>query len=41
VVERHCAAFDTHRTGWQDLVTDHVIFDGPIPHARGKKQSSN
>jgi ketosteroid isomerase-like protein len=38
VVERYYAAFDAHRTGWQDLVTDDVAFDGPVQHARGKAQ---
>ena len=36
VVERYYAAFDAHRNDWQDLVTDDVVFDGPVQHARGK-----
>ena len=38
VVERYYAAFDEHRTGWQDLVTADVVFEGPIQRARGKSQ---
>ena len=36
VVAQYYAAFDSHRDGWQDLVTDDVLFDGPVQHARGK-----
>src|SRR5215813_217078 len=36
VVERYHAAFDGHRDDWQDLVTDDVVFEGPVQHARGK-----
>jgi ketosteroid isomerase-like protein len=36
VVERYYAAFDAHRNDWQDLVTDDVVFEGPVQHARGK-----
>ncbi len=36
VVERYYAAFDAHRNEWQDLVTDDVVFEGPVQHARGK-----
>jgi ketosteroid isomerase-like protein len=38
VVERYYAAFDAHRNGWQDLVTDDVVFEGPVQHARGKAE---
>jgi len=38
VVERYYAAFDAHRNDWQDLVTDDVVFDGPVQHARGKAE---
>jgi len=38
VVERYYAAFDAHRDEWQDLVTDDVVFDGPVQHARGKAE---
>jgi hypothetical protein len=34
VVERYYAAFDAHRHEWQDLVTDDVMFAGPLQHAR-------
>lgn len=36
VVERDYAVFDAHRTGWQDLVTDDVVFEGPVQRAHGK-----
>ena len=36
VIERYYVAFDAHRNDWQDLVTDDVVFDGPVQHARGK-----
>ena len=36
VVERYYAAFDAHRNEWQDLVTDDVVFEGPVQRARGK-----
>ena len=36
VVEQYYAAFDAYRNDWQDLVTDDVVFDGPLQHARGK-----
>ena len=36
VVALYYAAFDSHRDGWQDLVTDDVLFDGPVQHAHGK-----
>jgi hypothetical protein len=35
VVERYYAAFDVHQDEWQDLVTDDVVFEGPVQHARG------
>ena len=38
VVEQYYAAFDGHTDGWQDLVTDDVVFDGPVQHARGKAE---
>jgi ketosteroid isomerase-like protein len=38
VVERYYAAFDAHIEDWQDLVTDDVVFDGPVQHARGKAE---
>jgi hypothetical protein len=38
VVERYYAAFDAHRNEWQDLVTDDVVFEGPLQHARGKAE---
>ena len=38
VVERYYAAFDAHRNDWQDLVTDDVVFEGPVQHARGKAE---
>ena len=38
VLERYYAAFDAHRNDWQDLVTDDVVFDGPVQHARGKAE---
>jgi ketosteroid isomerase-like protein len=41
VVERYYAAFDAHQNAWQDLVTDDVVFDGPVQHARGKAEFVN
>jgi ketosteroid isomerase-like protein len=38
VVERYYAAFDAHQNTWQDLVTDDVVFEGPVQHARGKAE---
>jgi ketosteroid isomerase-like protein len=38
VIERYYAAFDAHQPDWQDLVTDDVVFDGPLQHARGKTE---
>ena len=38
VVERYYAAFDAHRHEWQDLVTEDVVFEGPLQHARGKAE---
>jgi ketosteroid isomerase-like protein len=38
VVERYYAAFDAHQNDWQDLVTDDVVFEGPVQHARGKAE---
>ena len=38
VVERYYAAFDAHSQDWTDLITDDVVFDGPIQHARGKAE---
>ena len=38
VVDRYYAAFDAHRNEWQDLVTDDVVFEGPVQHARGKAE---
>jgi ketosteroid isomerase-like protein len=36
VVERYYSAFDAHTEDWKDLVTEDVVFDGPVQHARGK-----
>ena len=36
VVEQYYTAFDAHSEGWQNLVSDDVVFDGPVQHARGK-----
>ena len=41
VVERYYAAFDAHQNEWQDLVTDEVVFEGPVLHARGKAEFLN
>jgi len=41
VVERYYAAFDAHQNEWQDLVTDDVVFEGPVQHARGKAEFLN
>ncbi|HEY3059647.1 MAG TPA: nuclear transport factor 2 family protein [Chloroflexota bacterium] len=38
VVEQYYSAFDAHGDHWQNLVTDDVVFDGPIQHARGKAE---
>jgi hypothetical protein len=38
VVAQYYAAFDSHRDEWQDLVSDDVLFDGPVQHARGKAE---
>jgi ketosteroid isomerase-like protein len=38
VVEQYYRAFDLHMDGWQDLVSDDVVFDGPVQHARGKAE---
>jgi hypothetical protein len=38
VVERYYAAFDAHGNAWQQLVTDDVVFDGPVQHARGRAE---
>ena len=38
VVERYYTAFDGHTDEWKDLVTDDVVFDGPVQHARGKAE---
>ena len=38
VVERYYLAFDAHSEEWQDLVTDDVVFDGPVQHARGRAE---
>ena len=38
VVERYYSAFDAHTEDWKDLVTDDVVFDGPLQHARGKAE---
>jgi ketosteroid isomerase-like protein len=38
VVERYYASFDTHGSDWQELVTDDVVFDGPVQHAHGKAE---
>jgi ketosteroid isomerase-like protein len=38
VVERYYAAFDAHQSEWQDLVTDDVVFEGPLQQARGKAE---
>lgn len=37
-VERYYSAFDAHSQEWQALVTDDVVFDGPVQHARGKAE---
>jgi Nuclear transport factor 2 (NTF2) domain len=41
VVERYYAAFDAHRNDWQDLVSDDVVFEGPVQDAQGKLSSSD
>jgi ketosteroid isomerase-like protein len=41
VVERYYAAFDAHQNEWQDLVTDDVVFEGPVQQARGKAEFVN
>ena len=38
VVERYYSAFDALSEDWKDLVTDDVVFDGPVQHARGKAE---
>jgi ketosteroid isomerase-like protein len=38
VVERYYSAFDAHSEEWKDLVTDDVVFDGPVQHARGRAE---
>jgi ketosteroid isomerase-like protein len=38
VIEQYYSAFDAHRDGWQDLVADDVVFDGPVQQARGKAE---
>jgi hypothetical protein len=38
VVEQYYSAFDAHSEHWKDLVTDDVVFDGPVQHARGKAE---
>jgi ketosteroid isomerase-like protein len=38
VVERYYQAFDGHGHEWQDLVTDDVVFEGPLQRARGKAE---
>jgi ketosteroid isomerase-like protein len=38
VIERYYTAFDAHGEGWKDLVTDDVVFAGPVQHARGKAE---
>lgn len=38
VVEQYYQALDAHRDDWRDLVTNDVIFDGPMQHARGKAE---
>src|SRR4030081_3637022 len=38
VVERYYSACDAHSEDWKDLVTDDVVFDGPVQHARGKAE---
>ena len=38
VVERYYASFDKHGNDWQGLVTDDVVFEGPVQHARGKAE---
>jgi ketosteroid isomerase-like protein len=37
VVTRYYEAFDAHRDGWKDLVTDDVSFVGPLQNARGRQ----
>jgi ketosteroid isomerase-like protein len=41
VVERYYVAFDAHQKEWQDLVTDDVVFEGPVQHARGETEFVN
>jgi ketosteroid isomerase-like protein len=41
VVERYYKAFDAHGDEWQELITDDVVFDGPVQHARGKAEFVN
>src|SRR5437763_8219013 len=38
VVAQYYSAFDAHIDHWKDLVTDDVVFDGPLQHARGKAE---
>ena len=38
VVEQYYQAYDAHRDDWRDLVTNDVVFDGPMQHARGKAE---
>lgn len=38
VVQTYYEAFDNHRDGWQDLVSDNVSFKGPLQKANGKRE---
>jgi ketosteroid isomerase-like protein len=38
VIERYYEAFDAHRDGWKDLVTDEVTFVGPLQNAKGRQE---
>jgi ketosteroid isomerase-like protein len=38
VIEQYYSAFNAHTEHWQDLVTDDVVFDGLVQHARGKAE---
>jgi hypothetical protein len=40
VIERYYQAFDAHGTDWQNMVTDDVVFEGPVQHARANRRSS-
>jgi ketosteroid isomerase-like protein len=38
VVKRYYEAFDAHRDGWKDLVTEDVSFVGPLQNAKGRQE---